>query len=1112
MQPLPSPALSTGQSSIRCATWPLRAHAHGARMGATGSLLPVPRRHGRTNRPWRPRGAGFRLALRFIFSVLLLVSSRAVAGQEPVDNSVMAAAASDPRRMDVNLPEPGFRAPIVVTADSASRWDEGAYEVWLLEGNCRIAQDESSVRSREAVLWIDRAAATDRRRSKVIAYMEGEVILDIRRAGRHARLADKSWLGRFYTGASVQVHVGQVSAPRQPVPGIYQRAMTERKREIDGAVEQAQFQSPVPSTLSASSAPSTPPVRPPTPPGATAPAGTRVLKAYSRSDVPINIRWRLDDQTGQNIGTVDCGVQLLIYGQTVNSPRGPVAMGPIDISTDRMVIWTRGEEPDLSGARAQQENLPLEIYMEGNIIFRQGERTIFADRMYYDVRSQVGMVLQGELQGAVPQFEGLLRLRAEVIQQLGPDHFLAHDAFITSSRMGAPGYRLQMSTVTINDQQQPLTDPFTGVPITNPETGEPVVSHQRELTGQSNVIYLEDVPVFYWPYFATDLSDSTLYISRAQFKDDSIFGMQFLTDWNMYELLGIRNKPVGTKWDISLDYLSARGFGYGTNFKYDRPDFFGIEGHSVGMIDFWGISDDGLDNLGLGRRALTPEESYRYRLFAQHREILPDGFQLSVELGSVSDRNFLEQYFQREYDELKDESSDVELKKIDNNMSWNAFASARLEGFVTQTEWLPKLDHYWLGQPLLNDTFTWYEHTSLGFAKFQTLEAPPPATAANPDDVFRYLPWEISPSGQPLNANSARAVTRQELDWPFQAGPVKIVPYALGELAYWSEDLSGDALERAYSQVGVRANMPMWRVDPDVQSTLFNVNGLAHKVNFDFEFAWTDVNKDLNQLPLYDPLDDYSIEAFRRRFVPLTFPANPPLNPAFVVPPQFDERYYAVRTGMAGWVTAPSMEVAEDLMAMRFEIENRWQTKRGAPGDEHIMDWITLDTEVTFFPKDSQNFGSLLGLLDYDFRWQVGDRLALLSSGAFDFFEDGQKVITGGVFLDRPPRGGMYVGLRYLDGPIHNLILTSSYSYRMSDKWVAAAGATVDLFDTANVGETLTITRVGEAFLVSTGFTFNSSQGTWGYNLTIEPRFLPGSQLGQAGGARIPVAGATGLE
>ena len=72
----------------------------------------------------------------------------------------------------------------------------------------------------------------------------------------------------------------------------------------------------------------------------------------------------------------------------------------------------------------------------------------------------------------------------------------------------------------------------------------------------------------------------------------------------------------------------------------------------------------------------------------------------------------------------------------------------------------------------------------------------------------------------------------------------------------------------------------------------------------------------------------------------------------------------------------------------------------------------------------------------------------------------------------------MYVGLRYLDGPIHNLILTTQYSYRMSEKWVAAMNTTIDLFNTSNVGETLTITRVGESFLVSSGLTFKSSQGT----------------------------------
>ena len=674
-------------------------------------------------------------------------------------------------------------------------------------------------------------------------------------------------------------------------------AVETQRGAVNAAVEQSQFATP---------APAAPGGRAAQPPGEAVPPGTRLLQAFSRSDVPINSSWReYPEGSGQWVGTIDSGVQLLIYGMTVNAPRGPVPLGPLDVSADRMVIWTRGEQaPAVHAPLSQPEGLPLEIYMEGNIIFRQGERTIYADRMYYDVRNKVGTVFKGELlaaaqyedlfppahpgtppQNSAARYEGILRFHAEIIQLLGPSRLLAHDAFVTSSRMGEPGYRLQMENLEYHDEEEVKTDPFTGLPIRDPETQEPIVSHQRLLTAQNDVVYLDDVPVFYWPSITTDLTDSTFYLRQVQLKTDSIFGTQVLTDWDMYQLLGaagLRNKPAGTQWDLDLDYMSARGFGYGTKFTYNRQDFFGIEGKTVGLIDFWGIEDHGLDNLGFGRRLASPEESYRFRLWGQHREMLPDDFQLSVELGVASDRNFLQQYFQREYDELKNESTDVELKKTYNNMSWNVFASAQLEDFVTDTQWLPKFDHYWLGQPLVNDVFTWYEHTLLGFAQFQTLLPPPPPTPSpqNPDYVFNFLPWEVSTSGQRLNIYSAEAVTRQEIDWPFQAGPVKVVPYALGELAYWSDDRAGQNLDCAYSQVGVRATLPLWKVDPDVKSDLFNVNGLAHKIFFNAEFAWTDVNKDLSQLPLYEPLDDYSIEDFRRRFVPLTFPFQPGFPPS----------------------------------------------------------------------------------------------------------------------------------------------------------------------------------------------------------------------------------------
>ena len=74
--------------------------------------------------------------------------------------------------------------------------------------------------------------------------------------------------------------------------------------------------------------------------------------------------------------------------------------------------------------------------MEGNIVFRQGERVIYARQMYYDATNQVATVLGAEMLTPVPRFEGLLRFRAEVVRQIGHDQFEANDAFFTSSRLG----------------------------------------------------------------------------------------------------------------------------------------------------------------------------------------------------------------------------------------------------------------------------------------------------------------------------------------------------------------------------------------------------------------------------------------------------------------------------------------------------------------------------------------------------------------------------------------------------------------------------------------------------------------------------------------------------
>ena len=158
-------------------------------------------------------------------------------------------------------------------------------------------------------------------------------------------------------------------------------------------------------------------------------------------------------------------------------------------------------------------------------------------------------------------------------------------------------------------------------------------------------------------------------------------------------------------------------------------------------------------------------------------------------------------------------------------------------------------------------------------------------------------------------------------------------------------------------------------------------------------------------------------------------------------PTKFDERYYALRTDMEGWVTAPSMEIAGDMEALRLGVHQRWQTKRGPPDDMHIVDWIEFNTDITFYPDASRDdFGEAFGMADYNFRWHVGDRLTLVSDGLFDFFSLGQDEVTFGAFLTRPPRGSLYLGVRSLQGPISDTMISMSYSYLMSPKWISTYG------------------------------------------------------------------------
>ena len=191
-----------------------------------------------------------------------------------------------------------------------------------------------------------------------------------------------------------------------------------------------------------------------------------------------------------------------------------------------------------------------EFYLEGNIVFRQGDRVIYADAMYYNVTRQYGMVLGAEAITSVPDFEGVVRLKADVLQQVSSGEFIAFDAAVTSSRMGVPRYWLQSEQLRFSDQTRAGIDPATRMPVE---------INDRVISSTNNFVYFGGVPLLYWPAFSSDVTVSSFYVNSVRLRRDSIFGSQVFVDWDVFQLLGTDRPPDGVQWTLSTDYLSERG-------------------------------------------------------------------------------------------------------------------------------------------------------------------------------------------------------------------------------------------------------------------------------------------------------------------------------------------------------------------------------------------------------------------------------------------------------------------------------------------------------------------------------------------------------------------------
>ena len=806
-------------------------------------------------------------------------------------------------------------------------------------------------------------------------------------------------------------------------------------------------------------------------------SGSRRVQIRPRSNDPLRVESSTNPDTvpAERVTVITGGVNVLIDGLDSQVEGLNMAPGLIDLSADRVVIWTQAGESDALEAGTtvvQPADARFQVYLEGNIVIRQNQNVIRATHGFFDAAGNRALLLNAELRAFVPTTGSDFRVRGERMRQLGRDRFHIQNAWATTSPYGKPGYRLQASDIFV----EPGPSAVVGV---DPLTNRPQVGSSPWVTSLNNRFVVGDIPLLYLPKVSGPAEDPGIPLRGITVANDRVFGAQLDTVWDLNRLLGLQKQP-GLRLDLLGDIKTDRGVGAGIEGRYSGEDPYGPY-QGGGRIYYQ--YDGGLDNLGLDRRKLQPDDSNRGEVTWRHRQTLPGGSLLFGEIGYLSDRNYLEQFHESRFDTEKDVETVLGVRQDYDAWSARLWGRADLSGFEANTQWLPRGDLYSFSQPLFDGLAYWSSHSSVGYADLQSLQAP-----TNVADPF-------NPAGLSYMTDAAgvAAMTRHELAAPFSAGPVALEPFVAGEAAYWGSGFAGESVDRTLVNAGLRARLSASRVFPFVRNALLGVNGLAHKHDTMLEYAWTSVSTGMSEIPQYNEIDENSQERFRARYSQQIFPG--------VIPEQFNPRNYALRQGAGLWSSAPFHEIADNLQALRIGFRDRLQTKSGPENAPRIRDWMVWEYGATFFPRsDRDNFGSDFGLFYSHYRWNVSDRTSLLTDASWDIFDNAGAVRSIGILSQRSLRGSVYLGLREVEAGeyLKSQTAIGSYSYQMSPKWISTASMAYDIAASEARGTTLTFSRVGLDWILHFGFGLDFSKDNVGVGVSLEPRFGPPSPTSMA--------------
>jgi LPS transport system D len=981
--------------------------------------------------------------------------------------------------MAADEPAPLPAGSLLIKCAKAQLWDQGDTSVAELTGPVQLELDHTKMSAENAVVWIEpNPDGPDNSHRVQIALIgkgqlrqAGVLRLDRRLLVKAVITGDLRLIGDRSVGSDesspLYLDAAALRGGRASTTNPASQPTTTVTAVPPPATSPIAGITPLPALSGSSTQPTTGPTT----------AWTHLLPSSPATTIPATIVPPLAthviefDGDYQRAITQD-GYIAAVCTNGVSLRYRDASQNLIEFVAHDMVLFTNLKQLKGAGAGEDAKHFIsdhiVSAYFDGDVqVFdspaagSKNELRMKAERVYYEFDTDQAIMTDVlfhtvDLKKQIPMF-----MRASKLRQLSEDEFKLENMEMSSSGFFTPTFGIGASNIYVRGE----------------DSGDPTVGERISFKADNATLNAFGVPLFWFPSIGGTMDTNGTVFRNADVVTDSDYGTGIRTKWGLFETLGvIPPKDLQTTYD--LDYFSKRGPAGGIDGTYVGGFVSDTTKQPFNYIgDFHGyvVDDRGQDVLGAARSNETPDGTLRGRAYMEHEQFFPDDWMVQVRLGVVSDSNFMDQWFNDEYQNNQTIDDSIFVKHAQDSESYSllleaqpnrAITSANEEEENREISRLPEVQYDRVGDSIAGDRLTFFSENSGSALKF----------VENRDTLTQQGFYPLTEPGPPAYAYTGdpgktvyRGDFRQEVDFPINAGPFKIVPYVFTRYTPYSAGVIPPAVAPQTSAIptditqsgdrnrimgggGLRLTTDFWKVDNSVESDIFDLHRLRHIVSPELNVFGSASNLDQDRLFIYDP----------------------------------------------------EIDGINDVQAVQLALRQRWQTKRGGPGKWRSADVFTLNLYGNFFANQPENRfrypTDFRGLYYYsnpeasvsrnsanaDATWRISDTMTVLSDVEQNLDKTRLATASVGVAVQRDARITYFVGTRYI-ADLDSNVVTLEATYQLDRKYSVSAYQSLDLAQNKDVYYSFSLNRNFDNFMLTARVFYDQSTSDKGFSVGIQP-------------------------